>query len=82
LRTVRDLINTPGAVIDHVDFSAFGTVLDEYANRGDGDPGRKIIHSPNRPNVPIRVYIVVPRQAKRWRPLEPAGMSAEGEVRR
>ena len=29
LGTVRDLINNSGAVIDHVDFSAFGTVLDE-----------------------------------------------------
>ena len=29
LGTVRDLINNSGAIIDHVDFSAFGTVLDE-----------------------------------------------------
>ena len=29
LGTVRDLINNSGAVFDHVDFSAFGTVLDE-----------------------------------------------------
>jgi RHS repeat-associated protein len=29
LGTVRDLINSSGSVIDHVDFSAFGTVLDE-----------------------------------------------------
>ena len=27
LGTVRDLINNSGAIIDHVDFSAFGTVL-------------------------------------------------------
>jgi RHS repeat-associated protein len=29
LGTVRDLINSSGAVIDHVDYSAFGTALDE-----------------------------------------------------
>ena len=29
LGTVRDLINNSGAIIDHVDFSAFGTVLDQ-----------------------------------------------------
>jgi len=29
LGTVRDLINNSGSIIDHVDFSAFGTVLDE-----------------------------------------------------
>ena len=29
LGTVRDLINNSGAIIDHVDFSAFGTVLNE-----------------------------------------------------
>ena len=29
LGTVSDLINNSGAIIDHVDFSAFGTVLDE-----------------------------------------------------
>ena len=29
LGTVRDLINNSGAIIDHVDFSAFGTVLGE-----------------------------------------------------
>ena len=36
LGTVRDLINNSGAVIDHVDFSAFGTVLDE-SNPTNGD---------------------------------------------
>ena len=33
LGTVRDLINNSGAIIDHVDYSAFGTVLDETARR-------------------------------------------------
>ena len=36
LGTVRDLINNSGAVIDHVDYSAFGTVLDE-SNPANGD---------------------------------------------
>ncbi len=36
LGTVRDLINNSGAIIDHVDFSAFGTVLDE-SNPTNGD---------------------------------------------
>ena len=36
LGTVRDLINNSGAIIDHVDFSAFGTVLGESsASSGD-----------------------------------------------
>jgi RHS repeat-associated protein len=29
LGTIRDLINNSGGIIDHVDYSAFGTVLDE-----------------------------------------------------
>ena len=29
LGTIRDLINNSGSIIDHVDYSAFGTVLDE-----------------------------------------------------
>ena len=33
---VRDLINNSGAIIDHVDFSAFGTVLDQ-SNPTSGD---------------------------------------------
>jgi RHS repeat-associated protein len=36
LGTVRDLINNSGSIIDHVDFSAFGTVLDE-SNPSNGD---------------------------------------------
>ncbi len=36
LGTVRDLINNSGAIIGHVDFSAFGTVLDE-SNPTNGD---------------------------------------------
>jgi RHS repeat-associated protein len=36
LGTVRDLINNSGSIIDHIDFSAFGTVLDESdASEGD-----------------------------------------------
>ena len=33
---VRDLINNSGAIIDHIDFSAFGKVLDQ-SNPSEGD---------------------------------------------
>jgi hypothetical protein len=36
LGTVRDLINNSGAIIDHIDFSAFGTVLDQ-SDPSEGD---------------------------------------------
>jgi RHS repeat-associated protein len=36
LGTVRDVINNSGTVIDHVDYSAFGTVLDE-SSPANGD---------------------------------------------
>jgi RHS repeat-associated protein len=36
LGTVSDLVNDSGQIIDHVDFSAFGTVLDE-SNPSNGD---------------------------------------------
>ena len=36
LGTVPDLINNSGAIIDHIDFSAFGTVLDQ-SDPSDGD---------------------------------------------
>ena len=36
LGTVSDVINSSGGVIDHVDYSAFGSVLDE-SSPGNGD---------------------------------------------
>ncbi len=36
LGTVRDLVNNSGSIIDHVDYSAFGTVLDE-SSPSNGD---------------------------------------------
>ena len=36
LGTIRDLINNSGSIIDHVDYSAFGTVLDE-SSPSNGD---------------------------------------------
>ena len=36
LGAVRDLVNNSGSIIDHVDFSAFGTVLDE-SSPSNGD---------------------------------------------
>ena len=36
LGSVRDLVNNSGAIIDHIDFSAFGTVLDQ-SNPSAGD---------------------------------------------
>ena len=36
LGSVRDLINNSGAIIDHIDFSAFGTILDQ-SDPSDGD---------------------------------------------
>jgi hypothetical protein len=32
LGTIRDLINNSGSIIDHVDYSAFGAVLDESSS--------------------------------------------------
>ena len=40
LGTIRDLINNSGSIIDHIDFSAFGTVLDRVRPiRGRPDDG-------------------------------------------
>ena len=36
LGTIRDLINSSGSIIDHVDYTAFGTVLDESSS-SNGD---------------------------------------------
>jgi RHS repeat-associated protein len=36
LRTIRDLINNSGTVIDHIDYGAFGNVIDE-TNQSTGD---------------------------------------------
>jgi RHS repeat-associated protein len=36
LGTIRDLINNSGSIIDHIDFSAFGTALDE-SSPSNGD---------------------------------------------
>ena len=45
LGTVRDIVNNSGGIIDHVDYSAFGSVLNELSpSNGDrmtGFAGRK-----------------------------------------
>jgi hypothetical protein len=36
LRTIRDLLSNSGSIIDHIDFSAFGTELDQ-SDPSNGD---------------------------------------------
>ena len=67
LDTVRDLINNSGAIIDHIDYSAFGTVLDRVApSEGDRMMGFAGMEQDAVTGLNLAVY--------------PRGESGDGEV--
>jgi RHS repeat-associated protein len=74
LGTVRDLINNSGAIIDHIDFSAFGTVLDQSApSEGDRMMGFAGMELDSVTGMNLAVYRVQNPGTGRWTSQDPLG---------
>jgi RHS repeat-associated protein len=72
LGTVRDLINNSGAIIDHVDFSAFGTVLDESSpTSGDRMMGFAMLERDTVTGLNLAVYREENPATGRWDTQDP-----------
>ena len=77
LGTVRDLINNSGAIIDHVDFSAFGTVLGETSpTSGDRMTGFATLERDTVAGLNLAVYREENPGTGRWDSQDPLGFAA------
>ena len=77
LGTVRDLINNSGAIIDHVDFSAFGTVIAETSpSSGDRFVGFAGLERDTVTGLNLAVYREENPVTGRWDSEDPAGFAA------
>jgi RHS repeat-associated protein len=80
LGTVRDLINNSGAIIDHVDFSAFGTVLDESSpTNGDRMMGFAMLQRDSVTGLNLAVYREENPRTGRWNTQDPLAFAAEDD---
>jgi RHS repeat-associated protein len=76
LGTVRDLINNSGAIVDHVDFSAFGTVLDETSpTSGDRMTGFSMLERDTVAGLNLAVYREENPGTGRWNSQDPVGFA-------
>ena len=77
LGTVRDLINNSGRIIDHVDFSAFGTVLGETSpTSGDRMTGFAMLERDTVTGLNLAVYREENPGTGRWDSQDPLAFSA------
>ena len=77
LGTVRDLINNSGAIIDHVDFSAFGTVLGESSpTNGDRLTGFAMLERDTVTGLNLAVYREENPGTGRWGTQDPLAFEA------
>jgi RHS repeat-associated protein len=77
LGTVRDLINNSGTIIDHIDFSAFGTVLDQSdPSEGDRMMGFAGMELDSVTGMNLAVYRVQNPGTGRWTSQDPLGFGA------
>jgi RHS repeat-associated protein len=77
LGTIRDLINNSGGIIDHVDYSAFGTVLDESSpSNGDRMMGFAGMERDTVTGLNLAVYRVQNPGTGRWTSQDPLGFEA------
>jgi RHS repeat-associated protein len=75
--TVRDIINSTGAIIDHVDFSAFGTVLGETSpSNGDRMTGFAMLERDSVTGLNLAVYREENPATGRWDSQDPLGFAA------
>ena len=77
LGTIRDLINNTGSIIDHVDYSAFGTVLDESSpSSGDRMTGFARMERDTVTGMNLAVNRVQNPSTGRWTGHKPLGFAA------
>jgi RHS repeat-associated protein len=77
LGTVRDLISNLGSIIDHVDYSAFGTVLDESdPSEGDRMMGFAGMERDTVTGLNLAVNRVQNPGTGRWASQDPLGFAA------
>ncbi len=77
LGTVRDIINNSGAIIDHVDFSAFGTVLGETSpTSGDRMMGFAGLERDTVTGLNLAVFREENPGTGRWDSQDPLGFAA------
>jgi RHS repeat-associated protein len=80
LGTVHDLINNSGSIIDHIDFSAFGTMLDQSApSEGDRMMGFAGMELDSVTGMNLAVYRVQNPGTGRWTSQDPLAFSG-GDV--
>ena len=76
LGTIRDLINNSGSIIDHVDYSAFGTVLDESSpSNGDRMMGFAGMERDTVTGLNLAVNRVQNPGTGRWTSQDPLGLT-------
>jgi RHS repeat-associated protein len=74
LGTNRDLVNNSGSIIDHVDYSAFGTVLDESSpSNGDRLMGFAGLDRDTATGLNLAVHRVQNPWTGRWTSQDPLG---------
>ena len=79
--TIRDLISNSGSVIDHVDYSAFGTVLDESSpTSGDRLMGFAGMERDTVTGMNLAVNRVQDPGTGRWDNQDPDGFVVGGSV--
>ena len=77
LGTIRDLLNNSGSIIDHVDYSAFGTVLDESSpTSGDRLMGFAGMERDTVTGLNLAVNRVQNPGTGRWASPDPMGFRA------
>jgi RHS repeat-associated protein len=77
LGTIRDLLNNSGSIIDHIDFSAFGTVLDQSdPSEGDRMMGFAGMELDSVTGMNLAVYRVQNPGTGRWTSQDPLGFAA------
>jgi RHS repeat-associated protein len=78
--TARDLVNASGNIVDHVDFSAFGTVLDETnPSNGDRMMGFEGMERDTAAGLELADYREENPGTGRWLSQDPMGFAA-GDV--
>ena len=79
LGTIRDLINNSGSIIDHVDYSAFGTQLGESSpSNGDRLMGFAGMERDTVTGMNLAVYRVQNPGTGRWTSQDPLGYGGGG----
>ncbi len=76
LGTIRDLISSSGSIIDHVDYSAFGTVLDESSpSSGDRMMGFAGLERDTITGLNLAVFRVENPATGKWDSQDPLGFA-------